>query len=98
MRVEYHPHAEAEIIQAAKYYESRVDGLGKRFLKESDAAMSLIGEGTRSWRIIEADVRRYLMPHFPFAIYYRVLPDHVRILAFKHHSRHPDYWRYRLAE
>jgi hypothetical protein len=37
------------------------------------------------------------MPRFPYAIYYRVLPDHVRILAFKHHSRHPDYWRYRLS-
>lgn len=98
MRVVYHPHAEAELIEAAKYYEGRVVGLGKRFLKESDDAMSLIGEGAQRCPIIEADVRRYLMPHFPFAVYYRVLPDLVRILAFKHHSRHPDYWRYRLAE
>ena len=38
------------------------------------------------------------MPRFPYAIYYRLLPDDLRILAFKHHSRHPDYWRYRLAD
>jgi hypothetical protein len=50
------------------------------------------------WSIIEAGVRRYLMPRFPFAVYYRVWPDHLRILAFKHHSRDPDYWRYRLSE
>jgi toxin ParE1/3/4 len=98
MKVVYHPHAEAELIQAAKYYESHVSGLGRRFLKESDEAMSPIGERPRRWRIIEVDVRRYLMPHFLYAIYYRVLPDHVRILAFKHHSRHPDYWRSRLKE
>jgi plasmid stabilization system protein ParE len=95
MRVTYHPHAEAELIEAAQYYESRVEGLGKRFLAESDQAVSLIREAPQRWRIVEADVRRYLMPHFPFAIYYRALQDHVRILAFKHHSRHPDYWRYR---
>jgi hypothetical protein len=34
----------------------------------------------------------------PYAIYYRVLPNHIRILAFKHHSRHPDYWRHRLSK
>ena len=38
------------------------------------------------------------MPRFPYAIYYRVLPDQLRVLAFKHHSRHPDYWRYRLSD
>jgi plasmid stabilization system protein ParE len=95
MRVTYHPHAEAELIEAAQYYESRVEGLGKSFLAESDQSVSFIHEAPQRWRIVEADVRRYLMPHFPFAIYYRALQDHVRILAFKHHSRHPDYWRYR---
>jgi hypothetical protein len=38
MTVIYHPHAETELIEAAKYYESRVAGLGKRFLEESDTA------------------------------------------------------------
>jgi toxin ParE1/3/4 len=98
MRVIHHPHAEAELIEAAKYYESRLDGLGKRFLEESDNALSSIRQTPRRWRILEADVHRYLMPHFPFAFYYPVLPDYIRILAFKHHSRHPDYWRYRLTE
>jgi hypothetical protein len=75
MRVTYHPHAEAELIEAAQYYESRVEGLGKRFLAESDQAVSLIREAPQRWRIVEADVRRYLMPHFPFAIYYRSSQD-----------------------
>ena len=57
-----------------------------------------VREAPERWSIVEADVRHYLMPRFPYAIYYRVLPDHLRILAFKHHSRHPDYWRSRLAD
>ena len=96
MRVLYHPHAEAELIEAAQYYERSLAGLGGRFLDEAEAAVSLIRKAPQRWRIMEADVRRYLMPRFPFAIYYRAFPDHIRILAFKHHSRHPEYWRYRV--
>ncbi|MEO7675962.1 MAG: type II toxin-antitoxin system RelE/ParE family toxin [Verrucomicrobiota bacterium] len=97
MRVIHHPDAEAELIEAAQFYERRVSTLGVQFLDATDRAVGIILEAPDRWRIIEADVRHYLMPRFPYAIYYRVLPDHLRILAFKHYSRHPDYWRYRLS-
>lgn len=93
----YHPEAEAELIQAIQFYEERVPRLGVEFLEATDRAISLIVEAPDRWRIVEADVRRYLMPRFPYAIYYRVLADQLRILAFKHHRRHPEYWRYRLS-
>jgi hypothetical protein len=79
-------------IDAAQFYASRVAGLEVEFL---DAVDQAILENPEQWRIIEADVRRYLMARFPFAIYYRVLPDSLRILALKHHSRHPGYGRER---
>jgi hypothetical protein len=88
VRLIYHPDAEAELIESARFYEQRVPSLGGQFL---DAAELAIGA------ILEVGVRRYLMPRFPFAVYYRVWPDHLRILAFKHHSRDPDYLRYRLS-
>ena|SRR5437868_2358574 len=97
MRLTYHPDAEAELIEAAQYYERRVATLGVQFLNDADRAVSIILEAPERWRIIERDVRSYLMPRFPYAIYYRALVDHVRVLAFKHHSRHPDYWRYRIS-
>ena len=98
MRLIYHRDAEAELIEAARFYEQRVPALGAQFLDAADQAVRAILDAPEKWRIIEADVRRFLMPRFPYAIYYRVLPDDVRILAFKHHRRHPDYWRYRLSE
>ena len=98
MRLIYHPDAEAELIMAAQFYEQRVPTLGAQFLDATDRAIGIILEAPERWNIIETEMRRYLMPRFPYAIYYRVLPDHLRILAFKHHSRHPDYWRYRLSE
>ncbi len=57
----------------------------------------MIAAASERWRVIEGDVRRYLMPRFAYAIYYRLFPDHIRILAFKPHSRHPDYWRHRVS-
>ena len=70
--------------------------LGAQSLNAIERAIAIIIEAPDRWSIIEEDVRHYLMPRFPFAIYYRVLSDHIRILAFKHHSRHPGYWRYRF--
>ncbi|HET6424663.1 MAG TPA: type II toxin-antitoxin system RelE/ParE family toxin [Planctomycetaceae bacterium] len=96
MQLIYHPHAEAELIESAQYYEQQLNGLGADFLETIDAAILTIEDAPTRWAIVESNVRRYILPRFPFAIYYRVLPDALRILAIKHHSRHPDYWRYRL--
>ena len=95
MRVVYHPAAEAELIATTQFYEERVSKLGLEFLNAVDHAITKILEAPERWRVIEGDVRRYLMPQFPFAIYYRVLSEHLRILAVKHHSRLPNYWRER---
>jgi toxin ParE1/3/4 len=98
MRLIYHPDAETELIEAAQYYESRVASLGVQFLEDAGRAVAMILEAPERWRIIEEHVRSYLMTRFPYAIYYRDYPDRLHILAFKHHSRHPDYWRYRISE
>jgi len=98
MRLIYHPDAEEELIGAAQFYEQRVPTLGVQFLEAADRAIHVIEDAPERWRIIEEDVRHYLMPRFPYAIYYRALSGQLRILAFKHHSRHPDYWRYRLSK
>jgi plasmid stabilization system protein ParE len=97
MRIIQHPDATAELTEAGQIYERKVPRLGAQFFDAVDEAVAVIAAAPERWRVIEDDVRRYLMPRFPYAIYYRVLPDHIRILAFKHHSRHPDYWRHRVS-
>ena len=98
MRLIYHPEAEVELVEAAQYYDRRVATLGIQFLDEAERTVSMILEAPQRHNIIAEDVRRCLMLRFPYAIYYRPVPDCVRILAFKHHSRHPDYWRYRISD
>jgi len=98
MRLIYHPDAESELIEAARYYESRVATLGVQFLNETDRAVAMILDAPERWRIIEEGVRSYSMARFPYAVYYRDFPDRLHILAFKHHRRHPGYWRYRISQ
>lgn len=97
MRLIYHPDAEAEVVEAAHFYEQRVPGLGDRFLRELDAAVADIQQNPRRWRIVEDDIRRFVMRHFPYGIYFRVEGADLRILVVKHHRRHPDYWKHRLG-
>ena len=84
--------------RCAWFYEQRVPSLGAQFLDAAELAIGAILDAPERWSILEAGVRRYQMPRFPFAVYYRVWPDPLRILAFKHNSCDPDYWRYRLSE
>ena len=59
--------------------------------------MARILETSDRWRILEKDIRRFLMRRFPYSILHRIGGEVVRILVVKHHSRHPDYWRKRLS-
>ncbi len=97
MRLIYHPEAEAEVIEAARFYERRVPGLGGRFLDEFDAAVSEIDRAPDLWPMVRSGLHRHTMRRFPYAIYYRIEGDALRILVVKHHSRHPDYGKDRLG-
>jgi plasmid stabilization system protein ParE len=96
MRLIYHPEAETELFEAARYYEEEVAGLGARFMTEWDRAIEIILEAPARWPSVEDDLRRYTMSRFPYGIYYRIEGQVVRILVAKHHSRHPEYWRHRM--
>lgn len=98
MKVTYHPEAEAELWDAARYYEERVPELGERFLDAANLAVESIVRCPGMYRVVESDIRLCLMQKFPYAIYFRVFPDQIRILAWKHHSRNPEYWKSRLLD
>ena len=98
MRLIYPPDAEAELIDAAQFYEGRVSGLGVEFLDAVESAVVVILHAPERSRVVEADIRRYMMPRFPYAVYYRIQTDDLRVLAIKHHRQHPDYWRGRMAD
>jgi hypothetical protein len=42
------------------------------------------------------DVRRFILPKFPYSIVFLELPTEVRIVAVAHARRKPGYWLERL--
>ncbi len=98
MRLIYHPAARAELIEAARFYNGKIPGLGTEFLEELDRAIHRIQEDPARWGAAVGQARRYLVPRFPYAVFYILLPTQLYILAIKHHSRRPGYWQHRLPE
>jgi hypothetical protein len=70
--------------------------VGKAFIDEVEKSISKILSAPKTWRIIEEDVRRYLLPHFPYGIYYTIENDYVLIVSVMHLSRKPGYWKNRI--
>jgi plasmid stabilization system protein ParE len=95
MRVRLHPEAEAEMIEAAAYYEDQQADLGKRFLASVQDAVSSIRINPCLYPVVDLDVRRCLTKVFPFGVLFRILPDQIIVVAVMHLARHPDYWKHR---
>jgi plasmid stabilization system protein ParE len=97
VRLEFHPEARLEFLDAVTYYESCQSGLGERFVQSVDAAIAGIGENPEAWAEIEQDVRRKLTRVFPYALLYTVEPEYILVVAVMHCHKEPGYWRSRLA-
>jgi len=85
----------AEFIAAGRYYNGQVAELGNAFVDEIERGIGIILAGPTIWRIIEEDVRRYLVRRFPYGIYYTIEGDVIAVWAVKHLHRDPDYWQQR---
>ena len=96
MRLEFHPEAELELIEAAVYYENHVPGLGERFEAEIRYATDLLLDQPEIGTSVGPDLRKFILTRFPFTLYYSVIGDVLCIEAVAHQSRHPGYWKSRV--
>lgn len=66
MRLIYHPEAELELIEAARFYENRVHTLGRQFLDMADDAVNRIQTAPERFRVVEDDISCMIMNRFPY--------------------------------
>lgn len=97
MKIEILDEAQEDLIQGFKFYESREPGLGSYFIDclFSDIESLLIYAGVH--QIVFA-YHRCLSKRFPFAIYYSVEKQLVRIHAVLDCRKNPSWVRTRLKE
>ena len=91
-RLHFNPLAEAELFEAARWYDVRSPGQGGAFVAAVREATTRVMEAPRRWRLVRG-TRRYKMGRFPFAIIYRETSEEdVEIVAVAHVKRRQRYW------
>lgn len=95
MRVSLHPDAEADVAEAIAFYDGRRAGLGSDFLSEFLGTCGRVGDAPEAWPMLEKPVRRCLVERFPYAVYYRIDPGEIVVLAVMHTRRKPGAWKSR---
>ena len=90
--VAVHRLAENELNEAAQYYDLESPGLGIAFLKEFERCIESILKHPGSGPLVAEEIRRRLLPGFPYGILYKVMPKETRVLAVMNLKRRPMYW------
>jgi toxin ParE1/3/4 len=97
MKFGFHPEAEKEYAEAIRYYLKINPQLAAGFVSEVEHGVKMICRHPLVWRVIDQDVRRYLIHRFPFGIYYTYEANFITVWAVMHLSRKPGYWEPRLG-
>lgn len=97
MNWDFHPDALSEYEAAALYYAAIDQELQLRFIQSIEESIELILESPSRWRVLDEDIRRYIVHMFPYGILYTVENDFVLIVAVMHFSREPGYWKDRIS-
>lgn len=92
-RLSIHEVAEAEINEAADFYDLESPGLGHVFIDEIQRALQSIIDFPDAAPLMQGRVRKRLVSKFPYSLMYSARENEVRILAVAHHKRRPFYWR-----
>jgi len=87
--------AEADIAEAARWYEQRSPGLGSEFLRAVDVTLAEVARMPERYPLVRGRARRALLRRFPYAVFFVASPDLVSVFACLHARRDPRHWRER---
>ena len=85
--------AERDLVEAYKWYEEKVPGLGTDFLAIIERALESIQDNPARFPVIYRNVRRALMRRFPYGIFYFLEGESIIVLGVMHTARNPAKWR-----
>jgi hypothetical protein len=91
-----------ELAEAAAWYEAQQLGLGSRLLDQVEQLLpALVSRPEAFPRLLdtapELEIRRALLPRFPFGLVFMWVDRELRVLAVAHARRRPGYWLDRVT-
>ena len=84
--------ARAEIQDAFDWYLARSPGAAARFLDVVDTVITDIQKNPEVCPVVCGNLRRRLLPVFPYGVYYKLYPKVISVVGVIHGHRHPDSW------
>lgn len=84
-----------EIDEAYGWYEAQRSGLGEDFLTAVREVLDRIERDPEIHAPAYRGVRHGRLTRFPYAVYYRLEPDRIVVIAVHHGRRNPEDWRSR---
>ncbi|MES1166414.1 MAG: type II toxin-antitoxin system RelE/ParE family toxin [Pseudomonadota bacterium] len=93
----FHREADAEFIDALRYYADISTELGGRYYDEIYRLIAEACKAPATFRFIRKPARRHFTGDFPYGIIYVERPDDLWILAVMHLHREPGYWTHLLG-
>ena len=92
MNVRFLTIAQQEVDDAYEWFEERTEGKGLEFLDELDRVVRLIRSFPLAALEIEPEIRRSLVPRFPYAVVYGIDDQTLVVIAVARTHRKPSYW------
>lgn len=95
--VKVEPEVEREITKAIDYVETDPPGRGDELYEFTREAFEFIARFPKAGgRFGQTRFRKHILKKYKYVIVYEELEDWVRIVAFAHPRRGPDFWKSRL--
>jgi plasmid stabilization system protein ParE len=93
--IDFRLEAQAEFDEAFDWYEEQQPGLGVNFVNIVTNILEQISFMPQSCTIVFKDVRRAVVPKFPYSILYKIEANNIVVIAVFHSKRNPKIWQQR---
>ena len=96
MNIRFLTLAQQEVDEAFAWFNEKDEGKGVDFLDDLDRAVRLVKTYPFASAEIEPEIRRRILPSFPYSLIYGVDDEIIVVIAVAHFHRAPRYWVDRL--
>jgi plasmid stabilization system protein ParE len=93
LKVRFLSPAEAEYLDALRYYADQSIDLAHAFANDVEHAVSLLEEFPEIGAPFDVDKRRLLLHRFDQSLIYAVAADEIIVIAIHHSRQHPTSWK-----
>ena len=91
-RLKFSTRALRETGEAQEWYELQSPGLGEEFITAMELQLKRLEQAPLLYAETIPNVRRALLPRFPYGLFYVMRGNLIYVLAVLHDARNPNRW------